>query len=103
MTTCPVLTLTPDVRAMHDLFRRTHETRLVEGARTFTRVSLPREGGLQDQDAREMLSIEVIADATRRILREQDEERARAARRKAEKEARQAPRLVIPRRGARRG
>jgi hypothetical protein len=102
VTSCPVLTLTPHVRAMHDLFRRTHEVRTGEGHPVFTRVSLPRQGGLQDQDAREMLAIEVITDTTRQILREQAIEQERARRLKQEQGERRSAR-ARPVRGGRRG
>jgi hypothetical protein len=74
-TTCPVLTLTPDVEEAFAWFHATHELARDQGRLFWRRTSLPAAGGVGDQDARLMATIEHLAAVQGGILAEQQARR----------------------------
>ncbi len=59
MSTCPVLLLTPEVEEAFTWFHATHDVALLDGQKPqWRRTCLPAAGGIAEQDARLMATLE---------------------------------------------
>lgn len=69
LSTCPVLAFTPDVREVMSWFARTHEVEAVGmGGAIWRMKRLPASGGLDQQDARLMASLDYCRAVANHLL-----------------------------------
>ncbi len=77
VTTCPVRTLTPEVKDVLAWFDRTHGLQIGFGAVTWQLQRLPGSGGVGEQDARLMAALEWTRDLKNALLQDTPERRRR--------------------------
>lgn len=63
-----MLLVTPDVQEVFERFYATHELSTTAGGKMWRRIALPGPGGLGDQDARLMDTLDFLRDVKNAVL-----------------------------------
>ena len=68
LTTCPVLLLTGEIEEAFEWFHATHEVIVDFGGPSWRRMALPAAGGVGDQDARLMATLDHLRTVMNALL-----------------------------------